>query len=185
METKPTRPAGLPPSMRAPQPHTVRTHAAPPPPRPANHPAPPNPPKKHKTGMLIGLIALVAIAIVMVGAAIMMMVRGYSTSTAIKSNEFQAVFLTNNMVYFGKLSDTNGEYVKMTNIFYLQVQGQQSAQTQAQSSTTQPQLSLTKLGGELHGPEDTMYINKKEILFWENLKSDGKVTQAINNYQGK
>jgi hypothetical protein len=103
------------------------------------------------------------------------------------ANNYQAVFLSNNMVYFGHLSQVDGDYVKMSDIYYLQVQNQQnqtaSGQTQQAATTAQPQLSLTKLGGELHGPEDTMYINKSEILFWENLKPDGKVTQAIKDYK--
>ncbi len=193
MENQPNRPAGIPASMRpgAPRPQpahqqsTPHHHAPTPPPPPAQPSSMPMPPKPHKKpGMIVGLIALVAIALVITTAGIMMLVQNISATTAVKSNGFQAVFLTNNMVYFGKLTDVNSEYVKMSNIFYLQVQGQ-NGQAQKTDSTAQQQLSLTKLGGELHGPEDVMYINKKEILFWENLKADGKVTQAINDYLSK
>ena len=187
MENRPSRPGPSPVNMRpgAPRPqHHSTPHAqqatAPQPPRPA---APPIPPKKSKAGFIVGLVCLVAIALVITGAGIVMLTRMISTTSAVKSSGYQAVFLTNNMVYFGKITDISSEYVKLSDIFYLQVQGDQS-KTQA-NSTTQPQLSLTKLGGELHGPEDTMYINRKEILFWENLKADGKVTQAIKDYQGK
>ncbi len=188
MESKPGRPTGIPPSMRhSARPRTaVRPQTAPQPPhRPAAVPPPPAPPKKSKMPFLVGIIALAAIALVLVSAALTMLWRNVSTSSAVNTKDYQAVFLSNNMVYFGKLSNINDEYVKLTNIFYLQVQNQQSGQTQSQTSTTQPQLSLTKLGNELHGPEDSMYINKKEILFWENLKPDGKVSQAILDYQNK
>lgn len=188
MESQPGRPSGIPPSMRhatRPRP-TVRPQTAPPPPhRPTTPPHPPQPPKKSKGPFLIGLVAIVAIAVVIVGGALTILWHSVSINSAVNSKDYQAVFLSNNMVYFGKISNINDEYVKLTNIFYLQVQGQQSGQTQAQNSTTQPQLSLTKLGNELHGPEDSMYINKKEILFWENLKPDGKVSQAILDYQNK
>lgn len=97
------------------------------------------------------------------------------------SDQYQAVFLSNNMVYFGKLSNINGDFVKMTDIYYLQVQQQQGDQKTQQQQ--QSQLSLAKLGNELHGPEDAMFINRKEIMFWENLKTDGKVVQAIKNYK--
>lgn len=177
------RPSGIPPSMRAqaprPQAHTAHSHATPPP-----KPTPPPPVKKSKVGFIIGLIALVAIAIVVTGIGTMMVIKNVATSSAVKTNAYQAVFLNNNMVYFGKISDINSEYIKISDIYYLQVQGQQNGQTQA-ANTAQSQLSLTKLGAELHGPEDIMYINKKEVLFWENLKADGKVTQAIKDYQSK
>jgi len=34
----------------------------------------------------------------------------------------------------------------------------------------------------LHGPEDQMLINRDQITFWENLKSDGQVAKAVGDY---
>jgi len=105
---------------------------------------------------------------------------------------YTAVFLTNGQVYFGHLTRANSEYPELTDIFYLQVN--QSLQSGANGSTTpaatsstdsnqQPQLSLVKLGNELHGPADQMFIGRDQILFYEYLKSDGKVAQAIQAYK--
>jgi len=44
-------------------------------------------------------------------------------------------------------------------------------------------ITLRKLGNEIHGPVDQMIINSDQILFWENLKDDGQVAQAIERYQ--
>ena len=52
-------------------------------------------------------------------------------------------------------------------------------QIAAQESTG---MQLIKLGEEVHGPEDTMVINRDQMLFFENLKSDGKVTQLIRQH---
>jgi hypothetical protein len=99
---------------------------------------------------------------------------------AVNSKEYQAIFLTNGQVYFGKFTHVDSTYVELTKIFYLQVQQQvQPGQT---STNSQQQVSLAKLGGELHGPEDEMFINRDQILFWENLKPSGKVSTAIANY---
>ena len=108
-----------------------------------------------------------------------------TADTNVKGSQFQAVFLTNGQVYFGKLSKVNNGYVKLTNIYYLQVSssGSQSTVQPSSSTAAQQQVSLAKLGGELHGPEDSMYINHEQMLFWENLKDSGKVVQAIKNYQ--
>jgi len=103
---------------------------------------------------------------------------------------FQAVFLTNGQVYFGKLSDAEEKYVKMEDIYYLQVtpvlqtktEGQPGSQA-ATDQQQQQQLSLVKLGNELHGPMDKMFINRDQILFIETLKDDGKVMQAIKDYE--
>jgi hypothetical protein len=44
---------------------------------------------------------------------------------------------------------------------------------------------LIKLGNEVHGPEDSMVIERSQVLFFENLKNDGKVVDSINKYQNK
>ncbi|MDO8537178.1 MAG: hypothetical protein Q7R94_02945 [bacterium] len=96
----------------------------------------------------------------------------------VSSSEWQGVFLTNNQVYFGHLENYNRNYVVLKDIYYLRVAEplQQGAQPPG------PSLNLVKLGSELHGPQDQMYVPKDKIMFWENLKSDSQVVQAITNF---
>lgn len=101
---------------------------------------------------------------------------------ALKRNKYQALFLTNGQVYFGKLSQVDSSYVKITDIYYLQVQQQVQPEKKQEE---QPQVSLAKLGSELHGPEDAMYVAREQVLFWENLKDDGKVARAIKDFKNK
>ncbi len=91
-------------------------------------------------------------------------------------SEWQAVFLNNNQTYFGKLENVNFGYVKLTNVYYLRAGGNLQ-----EGSTSADNVSLVKLGGELHGPEDAMYIRKDSILFWENMKSEARVVQLIRS----
>jgi hypothetical protein len=42
---------------------------------------------------------------------------------------------------------------------------------------------LIKLGGELHGPTDTMQINRDQILLIEDLRTDSNLVAAIGNYK--
>lgn len=102
-----------------------------------------------------------------------------------KTGEYQAVFLTNGQVYFGKLADGGDRYIKLTDIYYLQVNQPQiqGSQQNAQQAQQQPQLQLVKLGNELHGPVDEMHINRDQVLFYEDMKADGKVAQAIKEYK--
>jgi hypothetical protein len=100
--------------------------------------------------------------------------------------QYQAVFLTNGQVYFGKLSDVNDRYLKLENIYYLQVTPVLQTKTEGETgtqATQQQQLSLVKLGQELHGPQDSMFVNRDQVLFFEDLKDDGKVVQAIKKYE--
>jgi len=114
--------------------------------------------------------------------------KGFASMTAdsaVKSKEYQAVFLTNGQVYFGKFSKVNSSYVELTDIFYLQVQQTVQPTTSSSSSDNNQQVSLAKLGGELHGPEDEMFISRSQVLFWENLKDTGKVVKAIKDYKAQ
>lgn len=108
----------------------------------------------------------------------------------INDDRYQAVFLTNGQVYFGKLQQANSEFFKLTDIYYLQVDGALQAADGdkkeggegAQSNST-PQL--IKLGQEVHGPEDEMIIGANQVLFFENLTDEGTVAKSIKEYVGK
>ncbi|HEV2412966.1 MAG TPA: hypothetical protein VGS28_04170 [Candidatus Saccharimonadales bacterium] len=133
--------------------------------------------KKNTTQLVVAVVIVVVVLV-----AGFMWWKNANPASGINTGEFQAIFLTNGQVYFGKLTDTNNTYVKMTDIYYLQVQ--QSVQPQGGTSSNS-KISLTKLGNELHAPEDAMYIARDQVLFWENLKSTGKVVQAIDTYQAQ
>ena len=103
--------------------------------------------------------------------------QGSSPSVDIAAGEYQAVFLDNGQTYFGKLDSTTGDFLNLTDVFYLQAN--------AAANSPQGGLALSKLGTEAHAPEDKMSINKSHVLFIENLKSDSKVVQAIQQYKSK
>ena len=94
---------------------------------------------------------------------------------------YQAVFLNNGQVYFGKIIAQDNNFVKLNDIYYLQLN--QDLQNQGGDILNQPDMSLIKLGNELHGPEDEMEIILNNILFIENLARDSKVLKAIRNYK--
>lgn len=138
-----------------------------------------------------GLWMLAGVIVVVLGvAAFILKDRFFASSQgAIKAGnaQFQAVFLTNGQVYFGKLSNVQNQYVTLENIYYLQVtpvlQTKTEGQPGSQASSQQQQLSLVKLGNELHGPVDKMSINRDQILFFEDLKDDGRVVKAIREFE--
>lgn len=136
------------------------------------------------------ILVLVVVVLVVLGVLFRDKLFGGSggTSDTGTSSGYQAVFLTNNQVYFGKLSDASGQYVTLSDIYYLQVtqpplQGSQNPGQTPAAQQAQPQLSLVKLGQELHGPVDSMQINRDQILFYEDIKEDGRVMKAIREYQ--
>lgn len=94
--------------------------------------------------------------------------------------KWQSVFLNNGQVYFGHLQRVDADYIGITNVYYLRAA---QALQPSTTSTPPPSFELVKLGGELHGPEDAIYFEKSSVLFWENMRPDSQVVQAINNFQ--
>jgi len=93
---------------------------------------------------------------------------------------YSAVFLDNDQVYFGKVKSSGGVLV-LTDIYYIrlnQPQPQQEGEEQIE-----PQLTLVKLGEQIHGPVDEMRINQDHVLFVERLKDESTVVRAIGEYQ--
>ncbi|MEX2209918.1 MAG: hypothetical protein WD846_03470 [Patescibacteria group bacterium] len=126
-----------------------------------------------------GAILAIAIAvIVMAGVMTLGMLGGYPGKVP-ADDKYQAVFLTNGQVYFGKLGRVGAQYVTLNDVYYIQNNPQQSSPAPSPG----PQLSLVQLGNEIHGPERSMQINSDQIIFWEDLKDDGRVVEAINQQQ--
>lgn len=112
-----------------------------------------------------------------------------STAATIDNGKYQAVFFTNGQVYFGKLKQVNANYFKLTDVFYIQAQEADAKATDSenpqQTSTQSTDIRLIKLGSEVHGPDDEMIISKDQVLFFENLKADGKVSDSITKYNSQ
>lgn len=134
-------------------------------------------PMRIATGVLI-----ITGALLLVSLAAYLLVNGTNSNAQAKyvdSKNMQAVFLNGGQVYFGNINALNNDYVKLSNIYYLRV----NQQVQPNGTTASNQdISLVKLGCELHGPQDSMIVNQSQVIFWENLKSDGQVAKAVADY---
>lgn len=85
------------------------------------------------------------------------------------NDTYQAVFLTNGQVYFGKLTANRTQYV-LRDVFYIQAFDPRKTNTE---------IKLVKFGDELHGPEDEMVLERSQVGIWENLRLDSRVLQGI------
>ena len=135
-----------------------------------------------KLGGILMVIGVAALLTVVVGALVFGGKYSYrSESKLIETDKYQAVFLesTDGQVYFGKLSVYNSSLYVLKDIYYLRVE----QPIQPEGEQTKNNVSLAKLGKELHGPEDYMYISRDKVLFWENLTDEGQVVKAIKQYQ--
>lgn len=162
-------------------------------PRPVNQPQQPTEMQQQnpKASMLPWILLIVVVVVVLAAAAYLFRDKLFGHKNNSNLSGYQAVFLTNDQVYFGKLDHANSDYVHLTDIYYLQVNQQlqptgtnsNNPAQPAQTDQTKPQLTLVKFGNELHGPADGMQINRSQVLFIEDLRADGAVAKAIANFK--
>lgn len=115
------------------------------------------------------LWALVLVVVIVLGSAFCRWYR----APRLDRDGYQAVMLTNGIAYFGHVENVYGKYLKLTDVYYLQ------------QSNVNPPLNLIKFGTEPQGPQDTMYINRSQILYIYNLDPAkelyGKIQEAKKN----
>lgn len=92
----------------------------------------------------------------------------YNKQDFIDLSTYQAVFLTNDQIYFGHLKNISSDYLILSDVHYVKIDDNGG--------------QLIKLGTvEPHGPQNRMVINKEQVMFWENLRFDSPVVKAIKN----
>jgi hypothetical protein len=141
--------------------------------------------ERSKVMRLISSVLLISVALLIAAVAIYVATGGSKNEKSyVKDDKFQAVFLNGGQVYFGKIRSLNNDFITIDNIYYLRVNEAAASGTDQNQQTSQD-ISLAKLGCELHGPEDQMVINRDQVSFWENLKDDGQVVKAITDFVSK
>jgi hypothetical protein len=83
---------------------------------------------------------------------------------------YQAVLLTNNNVYYGKLEGLGTAYPILRDVFYIQ--------TTVDPNTKQSAAVLIRRGKEWHGP-DFMVLNAQHVLLIEPVTEGSRVAQLI------
>jgi len=118
-----------------------------------------------------------AVLVILVGAmTVLTMVKWqkydrYDKKDFIDQSTYQAVFLTNDQIYFGHLKNISSDYLILSDAHYVKVNEEGDAQ-------------IVKLGVvEPHSPQDKMTINQDQVLFWENLKASSPVIETIKKLQ--
>ncbi len=84
--------------------------------------------------------------------------------------EYQAVFLDNGQVFFGRLTDDGSSYLTLRDVFYIK--------RQASPDKKEVQSILVKRGSEWHAP-DFMRINSRHVLLIEPVAPDSQVALLI------
>ncbi len=131
---------------------------------------------------IMSVSVLFGVAVLLLLLAVLF-AKGNNTSEEFKyvqSDKYQAVFLNNGQVYFGNIQEVNAKYVDLTDVYYLTQNATTNSSGQQQATGD---YTLVKLGcQQIHSPLDRMLINRDQVTFWENLKTDGKVAKSIAEF---
>ncbi len=95
---------------------------------------------------------------------------GCSGSDLSFPTEYQAVYLDNNQVFFGKITETNTPFPMLRDVFFVQ--------TQVDQQKKETKHLLIRRGAEGHGP-DFMRLNAQHIVVIEPVAPDSRVAQLI------
>lgn len=133
-----------------------------------------------------------------------------SVTEGINASGYQAVFLANGQVYFGKLRGFSTNEPVLSGVYYLRMgtslQPGEASKQQAvtveketakskaakkaaadkeatPAAVSNSGLTLVKMGTEVHGPTGELTLNRDQILYVENLRDDSQVVQAIKRYE--
>lgn len=91
---------------------------------------------------------------------------------------WKAVFLDDKQVFFGKTINVPfTKFITLRRVHYVDSQGQP---TPVAGSLEKPDIVISPLSNMVHGPKDTMKINKSHILYYEELRPDTTLVKGLN-----
>ena len=99
-------------------------------------------------------------------------VHGCSKGSVSIATDYQAVFMDNGQVFFGKMEQVDSAYPLLRDVYYI---GRQTS-----PDGKEVRNILVKRGNEWHGPE-YMYINKQHIVLIEPISPTSRVAQLIKD----
>lgn len=86
------------------------------------------------------------------------------------TSEYQAVFMDNGQVFFGKISAPSSSFLTLRDVFYVQ--------TLVERDKKETANILVKRGSEWHNP-DFMRVNLRHVVVIEPVGPDSRVAQLI------
>lgn len=95
---------------------------------------------------------------------------------SVDKTRFQAVILSNDKVYFGRISTVSDEFYELDSAFFLR--------ETRDGEDAEPVRALLPVNREIHAPDNSMLIRKDEVVLVENLAKDSPILAEIKRQKG-
>lgn len=89
----------------------------------------------------------------------------------IDESRYQAVILSNDKVYFGRIESISDDFFELHSAFFLR--------ETRESEEAEPVRALLPINREIHEPDNSMLIRKAEVVLVENLAKDSPILEEI------
>ncbi|KKS14437.1 MAG: hypothetical protein A3I32_00670 [Candidatus Yanofskybacteria bacterium RIFCSPLOWO2_02_FULL_45_10] len=121
------------------------------------------------------LAVLLLLALVAVLIHFYRLSTGRERTTVVGRQAYQAVFLTNDQVYFGHLDAVDTRYPILDDVYYVQLLPADPNSDKSASTGRVVRL----IDSATHKPTNRMILNREQILFWEDLSDRSPILQKI------
>lgn len=130
---------------------------------------------KGASAAVVALVAVVLLALIAGGFLLVANSSGDPFGGSVDTAGYQAVILSNDKVYFGKIRKGDGDFYELSNVYFIR--------EQQSSPDAAPQRQVLPLNAELQAPENRMLIDKDKVVIIENLDKASPVLKTIQQLE--
>lgn len=117
----------------------------------------------------------VALSLVLLASLMIGWQWSQSDMRTVNRDTYQAVTLSTDQLYFGKIVNATEDTITLKQVYYL------ASDTASNSAPANNVSTLRPLSKTVYGPEDALYIRKDQIISWQNLSKESQVVKTIQN----
>lgn len=133
---------------------------------------------------LLAILLVIALAAIVAISLRSLAVQGDPLGDTVRRDSWQAVFLTNDRVYFGRLRAVDDDWYVLRDAYFIR-EKPGAAGDDAQDKGRAASQQVASVREELHGPDSDLVLNTEQVVLVENLSDDSRVVKAIDSLQEK
>ena len=146
------------------------------------NPAPTAPARRPSNRALgSGLVVLLALLLLLAYAMASMVERdssgsGDAVASAVRDNRFQAVFMSNDRVYFGRVRAREGSWIELQDAFFARERPAAEGERGDAAGGQEVVSASVEVGGD-----GDLLLNADEVVLVQDLASDSDYAEAIED----